>query len=133
MGPLQEAWVKALESGEYQQGDRRLVTVVNPGPDEELKCCCLGVLCLVEGLEKHLDMASGGMEPRYHFEREQFYLPQSLVQKYGFYNHRGQAMGAEHPDDKSNSLSYMNDSGRSFAEIAAYVREHPTWFFSKEV
>ena len=133
MGPLQEAWVKALESGEYQQGQGRLVTVVNPDEDEELLCCCLGVLCLMENLDKEL-VAHGGMEPRYSFSvNEQFYLPQSLVKKYGFFNHRGEAVGAETPEEKTNSLAYMNDSGKTFSEIAAEIRQHPTWYFEEEV
>lgn len=40
---VKEAWIKALRSGKYKQGQRRLRT--NDG-----KFCCLGVLCDISGL-----------------------------------------------------------------------------------
>lgn len=38
---VKEMWVKALRSGEYQQGRGELITMT----DEHTKYCCLGVLC----------------------------------------------------------------------------------------
>lgn len=42
-------WLKALRSGKYKQGKRRLITVK---PDGTCLHCCLGVACEVLGLER---------------------------------------------------------------------------------
>lgn len=42
---VKKAWVKALESGEFEQGRGKLIKNFNNRPE----LCCLGVLCEIEG------------------------------------------------------------------------------------
>lgn len=41
LGPNQEKWLKALESGEFKQGSRRLENLADGSR------CCLGVACAI--------------------------------------------------------------------------------------
>lgn len=48
---LKEDWVRALRSGEYEQGRKRLKSGNN--------YCCLGVLCKVAGLQIETEHGNG--------------------------------------------------------------------------
>lgn len=97
---LNERWVEALESGDYEQGNGQL-------RDQAGRYCCLGVRCEVA---KEFDPA---------FK----YAPSS-----GYYFNRGISddthydfLGLTQADQ--SRLAWMNDGGSTFQEIAAVIRK----------
>ena len=84
---MKERWITALRSGKYPQGRGELVTA-------EGNYCCLGVLCVVEGVEIPRDTMTS-------------YLPKPLDTVF--------------PGRENLILSDMNDKGQSFAEIADWI------------
>ena len=98
---LRDEWVKALRSGEYEQG--RLALQVNDA------YCCMGVLCKVG--EKI------GFAPAIYSRNR----PDTLQGSYL----TAQPVGKELPIGADDILSRMNDSDRkSFPEIADWIERH---------
>lgn len=104
MNPLiADKWATALESGKYAQGKGKL----QHGP----LFCCLGVLCDLakkEGVEVHCDTDGkilGG------------FLHVSVME----WAEMSSCSGEMYPD---NSLLFLNDSGKTFVEIAKVIREN---------
>lgn len=104
MDPVKKAeWLKALRSGEYQQGMRRLRNIHN-------KYCCLGVLadiCDVSWQRRDRD------SPAYYFD-ESFRigaLPRKMLQDLGL----SQAQQGE--------LIRLNDEGNTFTQIADWIEK----------
>ena len=105
--PKQEAWLQALESGEYKQGRGFLVV--------EDRFCCLGVAC---ALNTNLRRMSDGFEDSYR--RCTRALPDAVQ------------VGLGLTDNGAMKLTYMNDSivnHKNFKEIATEMRNHPERFF----
>lgn len=96
MNELQEQWVEALESGEYEQGIGSLCS--------EGKYCCLGVACEVMGVEKTY------IGDTVRFGNCLVTLSERLMNKLGI--------------EKQSHFIVMNDSGKSFKEIAQYIRDN---------
>ena len=107
--PLQEKWLQALESGKYPQGVGRLCDCYG-------LFCCLGVACEIAGGPKTK------LGERFYYEGEDVWLPQSVMHLFGF---RGASGRLKKYWGDIASLAKANDEGKTFAEIAAYVREHP--------
>lgn len=105
---IQEKWIAALESGEYQQTKHRL-------HDEE-GFCCLGVLCDLY-IKEHTTAAwvEDPAGRRWVFADPETktgdLLPASVVVWAG--------LNATNPD----GLAYRNDNGVSFSEIATIIRK----------
>lgn len=99
---FKKSWVATLRSGNYRQGRSYL-------RDEDNSCCCLGVLCditrptlwrqfdgtRVWTIESHSDFPSPG-----------------LLREWGL------------SVDQAHHLANMNDTGKSFAEIADFIEKH---------
>lgn len=105
-------WVEALRSGRYRQGAGYL--------NRDGAMCCLGVACDLSGVGewKPADKISvfvvGG-------ERDGRSLPPTVVLRFmGLHDQFG-SFGTEHVE----SLADMNDSGKSFAEIADIIESEP--------
>lgn len=101
---VKKEWLEALRSGKYQQGNQELRTV-------EGRFCCLGVLC---------DLYSRKFQVPWDerkFQRELSYPPMEVRMW----------AGLEHEDPMipsvNHSLSYLNDDGKTFDEIAKYIEE----------
>jgi hypothetical protein len=101
---IKNKWVAALKSGKYQQCQGRL--------RNDNAFCCLGVLCDI--LDK--DKWELRYETQYRYEDAEFVLPLTVCQQAGFY------YDIEHFE--TVTLSDMNDSGKSFREIAQYIEEN---------
>ena len=102
---MKRRWVRALRSGEYKQGNRRLHR-------EDGSFCCLGVLLDTEvdgDWCLGLDPQVGGM--CYYLEDEALGLGVHL-------DPHGISVKQE------NVLTTMNDEGQTFDEIADYIEEH---------
>lgn len=124
LGKLQEKWVKALESGKYKQDTENGYLKYNG------KYCCLGVACELEGSLKSKPEEFG----QYYIKntKNSFGLSKRLVKKYGFYGQLGET------SDRDLSEGYicladMNDSGRTFKQIAKFIRNNPEKIFKKSV
>lgn len=102
-GPLQTQWLEALESGKYEQGKNYL--------KRDSKFCCLGIVCDLAGFA--------------HGEWD-VHLPDALTEQYGFFTNFGEVDGGAR-----DSLVCRNDTGSSFAEIAAFIRANPKLVFKK--
>lgn len=103
---LREKWLQALESGEYEQGSSYLRTC-----NDEF--CCLGVLAALSGVEWHQRTGEAKRVFQYETETgaEQFaFSDRALNMRVGILGY-------------ATDLAEMNDTGSSFAEIAAYIRE----------
>lgn len=122
-------WLTALRSGDYKQGQNRLRTAQD-------EYCCLGVLC--EILKDEINGAWELHGGRYTFVagagrigRESSGLPPVLVHLTGvaslghFNNSTKRAMNASLSWASSRqSLSDLNDTGSTFAEIADVIEKY---------
>lgn len=127
-----DKWVKALESGEYAQ------THEGGLRDRDDKFCCLGVLCEVavaEGVipapeppaEHGSPEDKDGRDTKWYVylsndgDRDTAFLPEVVAEWAGIKTGNGEIPGQG--DSENPSLTTMNDSGWSFSEIAAVIRE----------
>ncbi len=121
--PLQEAWLQALESGEYKQGQASLHNISH---DEY---CCLGVACEVF-IKRGGDLVKDTSE-RYLYTRyneESMYLPQVLIDALKLHDRSGLI---DDPMRIHTDLADMNDMGKTHQEIAAYIRANPEKVFKQ--
>ena len=113
---IKQAWLAALRSGEYEQGQGRLRVA---GESGELQYCCLGVLC-----ELHCKAGLG--------EWKEEVLVTSYHGAYEFlpFDVRAWAeLDSDSPTADGRSLVGWNDGDagadqRSFTEIAALIEVH---------
>jgi len=123
IGPIQEKWLQALESGQFAQGKGFLCS--------DGKFCCLGVACEVLGLEKH----KAG--PYMHYgptcADSAALIPESGMELLGLYGRAGAIKGSILVNgDTYSSLATLNDkSNLIFPEIAALIRANPEKFFKE--
>ena len=117
---IKNIWVKALRSGDYQQGEGMLV---NDG-----KFCCLGVLCDLHrhetdsaawktaGDENDTVLQYTPLDSAIASQREAGVLPPFVMKWSGVRTPQGTI--------NNGSLTALNDSGSSFSEIADYIDEN---------
>lgn len=120
LGPLQEKWLKMLESGKYKQGE----VLLYDGNAYD----ALGVACLAMGLKL---TKPRGDNYCYTFDGRDCGLPYSMRQMkfrspWGHSLESGPLMGL--------SIAALNDgtneiAPRTFKQIAAIVRRDPRQFF----
>ena len=128
LGPNQEKWLKALESGEYKQGLRALhMNTVTLGD----RFCCLGVGCMTLDVERKKDSCIlGGLV--FGVAGVTALAPLELLQALALRS-RGGAFSSNTivAGVEADSLVTLNDSGVSFQQIAAFCREHPELVFTE--
>lgn len=110
---IKKLWIKALMSGDYQQG---VGSLRNDG-----EFCCLGVLC-----DLHAKRFKAGWE-RDEVERSEFrYAGESEILPYPVREWAG--LKSNDPTvrriDLKQHLSTLNDRGVSFPEIAKLIEQH---------
>jgi len=112
---IQEKWLQALESGEYKQCRMEL-------HDDNGGHCCLGVASLVLGNEERVGST----------------LNDDEVKELGLRSDCGAISegswqvtddGIEEKGGGFQSLTGLNDSGATFEQIAAFIREDPSRVF----
>jgi hypothetical protein len=122
IGPNQEKWLRALESGEYLQCTGKLGIVVD-GVEQN---CCLGVACRVMGADRRVlddgrvsyDGSCGCAPPKVAYTQMALH-----AQAGDFKGERLKNRGC---------LAEANDhAGATFAEIAAFCRAHPEAVFTE--
>ena len=115
MGPNQERWLNALESGDYEQC-QEFLHLKGKGH------CCLGVACELfmgpptfnndDSVVGRWDGTSG-------------VAPWTVQVALGLFDDEGSSTDG-------SSLTGLNDSGKTFGEIAAIIRSSPSdWFFEE--
>jgi len=109
---IKAQWVAALRSGEYEQSHLALRSKDSSG---EVSYCCLGVLCEISGLG---EWEEGGYRLSGGYTNSSF-LP-SRVQEWANITSDDPAVGGEGVD----CLSYKNDNGATFAEIADLIEQN---------
>lgn len=100
-----DLWVKALRSGKYKQGTRKLQTPAGH--------CCLGVLCAIA--------------PQKHFDSDGLIAGRSLLSQRAVKEWAGvaEAYGEIILPKGQVSLASLNDHrGRSFKHIAAFIERN---------
>jgi len=108
---IAKKWVKALRSGAYQQGTSQLV-------DENDNFCCLGVLCNLavdEGIGEWV-RGSGGWVFKTEGDVDDQVLPLEVRLWAGMSSTAGEI--------KDDCLTELNDTGKSFKEIASIIEKN---------
>lgn len=115
---IKKLWVKALRSGEYEQGKGALVQAGN----KRDYFCCLGVLTDLY-IERHV--CDGWHEQkqidgsRFLFGGEGYFIP-ARVRRWAGIADRNPLVRAK---DGLRSLTSCNDTGKSFDEIADAIEK----------
>ena len=124
-------WIKALRSGKYKQGRRLLRTTDD-------KFCCLGVLCDVMKIPcwEYPKINADDQSLVYHFgekaDSKKTYaglLPPMAINKAGMKSEDGTFCSEEERNTFKKkygavTLVGMNDSGKTFEEIANVIEEN---------
>lgn len=129
LGPNQEKWLQALESGDFEQGFELLTRVI----EGTQRHCCLGVGCKVFGIDgvvcEHEDDELGDVTAlRYgkNIDGDKI-APYELQEILRLKSING---GIDELRLRNcDCLTAANDVGVSFSEIAAFCREHPEAVF----
>lgn len=113
LGPLQLAWVEALESGKYQQTTNNLHQI----DFNRHSFCCLGVMC-----ELTQELFQLIRDDKMYYDDNAYFLPERAKKQF-----RLSEKGLRH-------LIVFNDvKYKSFKEIAESVRDNPKMFFKEVV
>ena len=125
---IKKKWVKALRSGKYKQGRGEL--------REEDRFCCLGVLCDLSKLGEWEEYNRMDHSFHYLIEGQPYeedadgclpnagYLPKPVAEWAGMKTVKGQLKNNSRYTHKiGNTLALLNDSGKSFKEIADIIEK----------
>lgn len=116
MNPNAQKWVEALESGEFEQGKRKLQT----GD----AFCCLGVACVVYERETGERLTRNSIGSIYGTTLNTSVGGGDVREWLGLRKHHGAFDGG--------ILIDLNDKGKTFPEIAAIIRSEPKGLFVEE-
>jgi hypothetical protein len=114
---VKELWLDRLENGDIPQTTNKLA-------DLEGGRCCLGVLCDI-AVEEGVINPPVVDDDRLMYDNEIAVLPPKVMEWSGLeHNNGGFALNPEEkPDYIDDALSYRNDTGKTFPEIAQIIRE----------
>ena len=114
---VKKAWIAALRSGDYQQGQGSLRRFIygwdfsrNSQEVVGYQYCCLGVLC--------------DIGERKNWEGEAYIFPDGNVDSASINCNAEMFEMTGLTGDDEAALVDMNDSGKSFEEIANYIEEN---------
>lgn len=111
---VKKRWLKALRSGEYQQGTGALRT-------REDAFCCLGVLCELAVEEGVVEVRQGIHEYQYGRGLSTAYPPNEVLEWAGLHGWSNPAVEVPTKDNSYRTLASLNDGGASFKEVAAVI------------
>jgi hypothetical protein len=117
---IKQEWVKALRSGEYEQGRNQLKT-------KNGKFCCLGVLCDLYSKKNNVPWSTESSSIHKNFQHYTIHgalenLPDQ-VKAWAGLQESDPVVKHKDPFPTHVHLSYINDQGTSFAEIANIIEE----------
>jgi len=113
---VKPAWIAALRSGDYEQGQHYMRKV--PAGEHVPRYCCLGVLC---------DLVKDGFgewETSLGSYISSFLLKEEVPTRASVFPPEGLSRSLTLNWDLKSKLARMNDSGASFEEIADYIEEN---------
>lgn len=134
LGPLQELWLSQLE----KYPERKMEGQLGEGSSRKYKACCLGELhlCAFRLKKKVLPFLNGQIIDCNREERSDSTLEVSYKQ-YGLNDEigtiKGKGVYVKSIKAYVNDLSYANDNGVSWTEIAEFIRKYPEKVFTKSV
>ncbi len=105
---IKKIWLKALRSGNYKQGYRRL--------NWHRRHCCLGVLCDLYSKAAGTPWTTEPLQEAKFMHGAIDYLPEQVMNWSGMTSADG--------DYGVRSLIEDNDKGKSFIEIANIIEKH---------
>lgn len=111
LGPNQERWLAALESGEFEQGRGYLC--------QNGRYCVIGVGCELFAMEDKRGYGTGIV----FWRMDWAFATPSVIEALSLYNKVGISR------DGRASLASFNDTGKTFAEITAIIRSDPSMWF----
>ncbi len=100
---VKNRWIEALRSGEYKQGMAKLRTIDD-------RFCCLGVLCDISNISTWIN---NGIFHSYAYGGLAFEILPIIVGEW-----------ADLDEGSQQILMRLNDSGKSFIEIADYIEKN---------
>lgn len=109
---LKSKWLEALRNGGYKQGHQELYT---PSDEGDGRFCCLGVLAVVAG--EDLNKIAG----KCHLDD---ILRSDLIGTFDTGDPADPTFSSVNPDTfttTQRTLAGLNDSGKTFAEIADWI------------
>lgn len=116
---IKAKWVAALRSGEFEQGRGVLHTRAASGRED--RYCCLGVLCDI-AIREGLAVAKGTANfSDVSYDGDSAFLPWKVVEWAGL---EGGNPAVRRDDGLVDTLSFYNDQGKSFDEIADMIEEY---------
>jgi hypothetical protein len=107
-------WAAELESGNWKQGTGQLARQTDTGTEY----CCLGVACELAVLKGIIEGYEGETSDLAPYTPVMNWL--GLRSRIGAYRRPGASHGS-----LSDALAKQNDSGQSFKQIAAIIRNEP--------
>lgn len=111
-------WVAALRSGEYEQGQDELRGERLEGGYE---FCCLGVLTDIYAKQRRIGFSRAG-SARTIVEDDAGLLPSQKVCKWAGIPYIEEL--DDKPTESTGKLANMNDEGKTFKQIAAYIQRY---------
>lgn len=142
LGPNQEKWLQALESGEYKQGRALLYKV---DQDDDKYFCCLGVACEIfkndVGLEINKQVFDNKIYHGYSYKSNldsMFTIipPTKVTDVLGLRGIQGECFNEDGSENILKTLTVLNDGfpargtkQYSFKEIAEIIRKNPSAYF----
>lgn len=133
---IADLWTAALRGGKYEQATGQLVRI-DCTSGEVVGHCCLGVLCEI-AIEQGVDVEKLGPKKEegfdddgeiYHqytdvsFDDSDALLPLSVQSWAGMRSSDG-TIGLDALDDLVETLTALNDNGKTFLEIADVIEKH---------
>jgi hypothetical protein len=116
---VKEKWIKALISGEYEQGMGGLRREVEEG---DIKYCCLGVLCEIYRIEKKQSEWRQYEPGWFSYMQESGILPEKVMKWAGLEDPQGTFYRESEPADY---LIKVNDiEKKSFKQIAEIIEKY---------
>ena len=105
---LKAKWIAALRSGEYEQTTERML-------DPEGGMCCLGVLADIQGL-KVVPVAHTEGDDERELNGQVYCELRKMIGDTSLLSHGGKSITKE--------VVGMNDSGKTFDQIADWIKEN---------
>ena len=123
LNDVAKRWVKALRSGDYEQGAESLANVEENG----ITYCCLGVLCELAVKEGIIRSKKNKSSIRYGgpTDGKTDLLPDKVVRWAGLKNNDGD----RHKPDTHTLAELNDDYAWSFKKIAKYIEENAKELF----
>lgn len=129
-----DTFITALRSGEYKQGRSQLMVppehqwhAEGEEPDGRDAYCCLGLYCEINGVDLRKSVRVKESLGNGRYRTSQF-----LRFELGGIEHGPRILLNDIPYKQRVHLAKMNDSSKTFAEIADYLVAHRDEFVRKE-